>query len=70
MILLWISILELHFIYRRRPPNFVWIRSLLRKLLCPREKSTYVQPDNQTDRKTERQTDRQTENIFFASFEF
>ena len=26
MILLWISIPDLHFIHRRHPPNFVWIR--------------------------------------------
>ena len=26
MILLWILIPDLHFIHRRHPPNFVWIR--------------------------------------------
>ena len=32
----WISMPELHFMYRRHIPNFVWIRKLLHKLLCPR----------------------------------
>ena len=40
---------------------FFWIRWLVRKLLCPREKSTYVR----TVRQTDRQIDRQTE-IFFC----
>ena len=35
-LLLWNSISKLHFICRRRPPNFVSIRKLLQKLLCPR----------------------------------
>ena len=36
MVLLWISIPDLHFIHRRHPPNFVWIR-------------TARQPDRQTE---------------------
>ena len=53
MILLRISLPDLHFIHRRHPPNFFWIRQLLRNLLCKHQKSTYVQPDRQTDRQTE-----------------
>ena len=49
MILLWISIPDLHFIHRRHPPNYVWICSILRKLLCPHKKSTYVHTARQTD---------------------
>ena len=60
MILLWILIPDLHFIHRRHPPNFVWIRLLHRKLLCPHEKSTYV--------RTSRQTDGRTDGIFFGLF--
>ena len=48
MILLWISTPELQFIHTRHPPNFVWIRLLLLKLLFPRPESTYVQLDRQT----------------------
>ena len=62
MILFWISIPDLHFIYRRYP-RFVWIRYFLRKLLCPQQKSTY----RQSDRKTVRQTYKRN---FFACFVF
>ena len=53
----WTSIPELHFIHRRQPPNFVWIRKLLQKLL-------FLQPGIhvRTDIHTDRQTDRR---IFF-----
>ena len=51
MILLRISIPDLHFIHRRHPRNFVWIRQFLRKLLCPQQKSTYRQTDRETDKR-------------------
>ena len=64
MILLWISIPDLHFIHRRNPPNLVWIRKLLRKLLCPQRKPTYVRTVRQTDRQIDRR------KSFFACFVF
>ena len=58
MILLWISIPDLHFIQRRHPLNFFWIRysfeSYFVHMKSPR---TYVDPDIKTDRQTDRQTD-------------
>ena len=54
IILLWISIPDLHFIHRRHPPNFVWICSLLWKLLCPQPESTYVCTYSHTDRQDRR----------------
>ena len=65
MILLWISIPDLYFIHRRHPPNFVWIRWLLRKLLYPQTESTYVRTARQTARQTDIQTGRRN---FFCLF--
>ena len=57
MILLWIPISDLHFIHRRHSQNFVWIRYLLRKLLCLQPGSTNVRYARQLDRQTDRQTE-------------
>ena len=62
---------------RRHSPNFVWIRSFLRKLLCPQQKSTYRRTDGILFfglfcllRHTKHEHSSKGENFFFHSFDY